>query len=76
MILSASSFFLGLSGEALENPVDDPIEGERLQLNNLINALVMLAAIVRIYNLALLSPGPQTPQQEEENEIEEEETVL
>ncbi|MGI5965730.1 MULTISPECIES: hypothetical protein [Anaerotruncus] len=76
MILSASSFFLGLSGEALENPVDDPVEGERLQLNNLINALVMLAAIVRIYNLAHLSPGPQTPQQEEENEIEEEETVL
>lgn len=81
MLLSSASFFFGVSEDALTQPQTDPVILESLQLNNYINASVLVAAVARIYNLMLVKFAPHPPvttpaEEEEEEEVELEDSLL
>lgn len=76
MLLSSTSFFFGVSQDALEQPQTDPVIQESLQLNNYINASVLIAAVVRIYNLLLVKYGPQPLEETPEETLEESDVEL
>lgn len=65
LVLNATTYFLGVSQEALEQPQTDPLLQESMQINYISNLLVMLAAALRIYNLLMLqsAPKPETAAQ-------------
>lgn len=76
MLLSSTSFFFGVSQDALEQPQTDPVIQESLQLNNYINASVLIAAVVRIYNLLLVKFSPHPPEETPEEAVEESDIEL
>lgn len=84
MLLAASSYFAGLSHEALkEPPAGELLLEQGLEFNNLINQLVLTAASIRILNLFLAREAQmevknkETPQEEQaEEELELEDSVF
>lgn len=83
MLLASSSFFAGLSHDALNQPPAEELLLEQgLEFNNLVNQLVLAAAAIRILNLFLAREAQQeaknpTPAEElEEEELELEDSLL